>query len=360
MKVKRNQLQEGCILKSDIKLQTNNVFMKKKTILTYELLKVIDAFLVEIVDVEDKLVTGEKYTPISDDEVTTPEEETSVQSKSFIGLYLDAVQSYRKLFQDWQAGSIVNFIDIRTILLPIFEELIEAKSDILQLHHYCTRDNYLYHHAITVGILSAYIGNKLSLTKAEIIQLGLAGAMADSGMSKLPAALLNKKGALASYEYEEIKKHPIYSYKMLKGVTGVTENILIGVLQHHEREDGSGYPLGIKSNKIHLFSQIIAVSDVYHAMCSQRLYRSKQSPYRALEVISKENFGKFRHTVVQCFLDSFLNFSIGKLIRLSSGEEGEIVFIDPQNPTRPMVKLTDGQIISLVNHKEIFIDELVL
>ncbi|WP_096202874.1 HD-GYP domain-containing protein [Bacillus sp. FJAT-45350] len=359
MRVNRKQLIEGCILKQDIKLLTGQPIMKKKTVLNDELIKVLDAFLVQDVVVEEKLVTGEAFHP--PEFVEDEEKEESIQEESFIDLYLKAVQIYKSEFLDWQAGKKVNFLEMRSILLPLFDKVIEKPSDILALHHYCSKDEYLYHHAVSVAVLASFIGRKLNFTRGEWIQIGIAGAMADSGMAKVPVGILNKKGTLTSYEYEEVKKHPIYSYKMLKGVTGVTENVLRAVLQHHEREDGSGYPLGTNGKKIHAFSQIVAVADVYHAMSSERKYRTKQSPYRVLESISKDHFGKFQHSVVHTLLNGLLNFSIGTKVRLTNGEEGEIIFVNQQEPTRPMVKLLNTEVIlPLANEKQIHIEEVIV
>ncbi|WP_088104619.1 HD-GYP domain-containing protein [Halalkalibacter urbisdiaboli] len=361
MKVKPQQLVEGCILAEDIFSSTDFPILKEKTVLSKEHLTILDVFLVPAVEVESFLVDGEKFVPVEMGEDGIQEEEVKVKEDStLLDYYMEAVKQYKKLFQSWQAGKRVEMIEVRNCLLPLFERVIEHPRDLLTLHHYSTAKDYIYNHSVSVGALAAFLGNKLNYEKGEWMQIGFGGALADAGMAKLSPKILEKNGPLTASEFEEMKKHPIHSYKMLKGITGVTDSVLLAVLQHHERHDGSGYPLGTDSQKMHIFSQVVAVADVYHAMTSERHYRSKRSPYQVLEEISKEEFGKFDHRIVQTLLDSLIKISVGSKVRLTTGEEAEIVFFDNLSPTRPMVKLKkSGDIIHLAQQPDIHIEDII-
>lgn len=358
MKVKPNQLEEGCILSKDVTCNSNQVLMRKKTVLNDEYINILKVFLVDLVEVEATLVNGKPFTP---KEILEKEEEKNhvVEPKtSFMDLYLQAVQTYKKLFQGWQSGLKVDILVIRKTLLPLMEKLEEDPNEIISIHHYATKQDYIFHHAVSVGVLSAYLGMQLKYAKAEVIQLGIAGMMADSGMSKIPYATLNKQGALTNQEFEEIKKHPLYSYNMLKELPGVTDGVLLGVLQHHEREDGSGYPMSFTTKKLHKFSRVISVVDVFHAMTSERTYKQKQSPYRVIELISKDEFGKFDITIVKTLTNLIANFTVGNKVRLNNDEIGEVIFLEPHEPIRPMIKLDkSGDFIKLVNRSDLYIEE---
>ncbi|GAE34400.1 HD-GYP domain-containing protein [Halalkalibacter akibai] len=359
MKVKPAQLQKGCITTKDIEGLTDFPIVKENTILTDELIEILKLFLVKQVEVESVLVNGEKFSPL---EVIEEEnfEDYHTPEKEFLLIYLEAVKQYKKLFQSWQAGRKVEMLEIRTLFTPLFEKIIERPDALLQLHHYSNKEDYLYHHSVFVGLLSAFIGFKMKLEKKDWLKIGFAGVLADIGMTKVSPSILKKTSSLSSIEFEEIKKHPIHSYKMLKGVTGVSDTILLTVLQHHERYDGSGYPLATNSDKIHLFSQIVAVADVYHAMTSERYYRGKRAPLLVLEEINKEQFGKFDVKVVQTLFQSLVQFSLGDKVRLSSGEEAEVIFMDQQMLTRPIVKLlSNEEIIQLSQHLSIHIEEIL-
>lgn len=147
---------------------------------------------------------------------------------------------------------------------------------------------------------------------------------------------------------------------MIKGIPGVTDGVLVGVLQHHEREDGSGYPMGLNSKKIHKFSRIIAVIDIFHAMASERYYKLKQSPYKVVELIIKDNFGKYDIKIVQLLCSLVTNFTIGKKVRLNNNDIGEVIFIELQSPTRPMIKIQkSNEYIKLANRSDLYIEEVL-
>lgn len=357
MKVNRKQLVEGCVLAKDIILSSSQPFMRKRTVITNELISFLEAFLIEEVFVEKKLITGELFIPDSMEKIE--EEETKVKENTFYDSYIALVKEYKEMFKEWIIKKEINVFQLEKRLISLFEKVIARPDELLMIHHYSTKENYLYHHAIAVGCISAYIGYKMSLPKKDYLEVGLAGVFADAGMSQIDEKIIKKPGPLTEQEFELVKKHPIISYNRLKRIDSVSEQFLLGVLQHHEREDGSGYPLGVTGEKIHLFSQIIAVADVYHAMTSERYYRSKKSPYIVLEELWKGQFGKFRIKVVQTFVYSMLNFSIGTKVILSNGQKGTIVFYNDKNPARPMVKLDDSdEIVNLDNQSYLFIEEV--
>ncbi|WP_052144688.1 HD-GYP domain-containing protein [Halalkalibacter okhensis] len=329
MKVKLNQLKKDCILLKDVMGLTDLPIVKKNTVLTEDHIELLKMFLIESVEVESLLTNGEPFKPVTVEEEesevieTLPEEITNVL---FTHQYLEAIKQYKQLFLNWQAGEKVQMVKIREIFIPLFERIIDEPENLLKLHHFSNKEDYFFHHSVYVGILSVYLGYKLRYSKGEYLQIGFSGVLADTGMAKISPTILKKPGPLTSIEFEEIKKHPIHSYKMLKGVTGISDLVLLAVLQHHERPDESGYPLGAGAKKLHMFSKVIAVADVYHAMTSERFYRSKRSPFQVLEEISKEQFGKFDIKVVQTLIQSLVTISVGSLVRLNNGEDAEIVF----------------------------------
>lgn len=357
LKVKSSQLKEGCILSIGVNSLTSKPIIPKKTILNEELIKVLNAFLVKEVNVEPTLVNGEPFQP---EEVIEDDEDNVVDSQSFFGHYLRSVRQYKNLFKSWQAGSPIEVGKVRSILLPLLTRAVEKPYDIFTLHHYSNKEDYLFHHGVTVGLLSGFIGKKLDYEQGDWIQIALAGFLSDCGMSKVDPKIIAQKSSLTSSQYNEIKQHPAHSYKMLQKISVLKEGGKLGVIQHHERNDGSGYPFGSTEEKLHPFGKIIAVADVYHAMNSERPYRMKQSSFKVLENIIQDNFGKFDIKVVQALTSGLANFSIGTKVKLSNGNSGEIVFIDSSTPTRPMIKLVNSkEIVNLSNNKEIFIEEIL-
>lgn len=102
---------------------------------------------------------------------------------------------------------------------------------------------------------------------------------------KAATKIINKRESLTADDYKEIHAHPIFSYKMIKDSSIIKDSVKVAVLEHHGRLDGTGYPKRLKTKPMNLFSKIIAVADVFHAMTSERAYRKKQSPFKVLEMI---------------------------------------------------------------------------
>lgn len=195
----------------------------------------------------------------------------------------------------------------------------------------------------------------MKCNRADVYQAAIGGCLADCGMAKLPPRLLSRTGSLTADDYEEIHSHPIFSYKMIKDSSVIKDSVKIAVLGHHGRLDGTGYPQKLKTKPMNLFSKIIAVADVFHAMTSERTYRKKQSLFKVLEMILHDDFGKFDIGVVKVLLSSFANFFIGSRVKLNNGFIAVIIFIDAGSETRPVIKVMESeQIINLGIDRELY------
>ncbi|WP_282174265.1 HD-GYP domain-containing protein [Cytobacillus firmus] len=355
MRVPIQELREGCILSEDVFSLTNRPIISQKTVLTKELLDIMKIFLIEEAEVETTMVSGKSMTSAGN----MDEAEEAVES-NYINTFLKGVQHFKREFTSWQSGLPVDIAKIRNIMIPQIEQMEKNPSIIFSLHHLSTNEDYLYQHSVAVGMISAFIGKKLNLNKGEVVQLALGGCLADAGMAKINPSILHKSTTLNSEEFEEIKKHSTLSFKMVQNISLLRESTKIGIIQHHERLDGSGYPFGEQSSKINQAGRIIAAADAFHAMTSQRLYRRKQSPFKVLEMLIQDSFGKFDIPSIQALGSGIMTFSIGSLVKLSDGQTAEILFIEDKSPTRPLVKLLEtGEIIHLEKNRQIFIDEVL-
>ncbi|XHU85207.1 HD-GYP domain-containing protein [Peribacillus muralis] len=357
MLVKTRYLTEGCILSKEIRGLSYRPIMYEKTVLTAELIEALQAFFITEVSVDRTLIDGKRFFP---KEVIDPELDQVEESSDFTELYLKSIQAYKRLFRNWQAGSKVDVAMIRLIMIPLLDKALEEPRNILMLHHYCNKEDYLFHHAISIGLIGGYIASKMKCSRADVYQLAIGGCLADCGMAKLPPKLLTKTESLTVEDYEEIHKHPIFSYKMIKDSSIIKDSVKTAILEHHGRLDGTGYPKSLKTKPMNLFSRIIAVADVFHAMTSERTYRGKQSPFKVLEMILQDEFGKFDIEVVKTLLSSFASISIGSSVKLNNGFIAEIMFIDASHQTKPIIKLKDsGQVINLSLTRELYIEEIL-
>lgn len=365
MRVSPSQLVPGCVLLKDVIGKSNHPLVTKNTVLTDEHILILQKFLIESVEVSSRLEEGEVFKPKPEEKKDNNQERKQLgkgeeKVMPFPDHYQNAVISYEKIYKQLQSGMAIDMPEVRKLLIPLLERIDEIGAAVFTLHNYATKEKYFYHHSIAVAILSAFIGKQMGYGKGEWLQIGLAGFLSDSGMAKVDPKIATKNNTLTFMEKEEMKKHPTYSYRLVEDIATVTHGVKLAVLQHHERIDGSGYPLGLFREKIHMYARIVAVCDIYHAMTSERLYKEKQSPFKVIEELEKEQFSKLDPRVVYNFISSLTNFSMGTKIKLSNGQIGEIVFIDSQKPARPMVRLDETkEIVSLQKSSDLHIEEVL-
>ena len=128
---------------------------------------------------------------------------------------------------------------------------------------------------------------------------------------------------------------------------------------HHERNDGSGYPLAITGEKIHCFAKIIAIADELDVMNSDETYRNKRGPFEILEIIKEKSLNKLDYEYSKIFLEHISNYYMGEDVLLSTGERAKILQMNTNNLARPLL-LKDGDFLDLSKNKDIFIKELIL
>ncbi|MBD7984208.1 HD-GYP domain-containing protein [Sporosarcina sp. Sa2YVA2] len=364
MEVYKNisDLRVGIILLEDIYANTKYPIMRKNTELSFERIEVLNDFGVKRVKVEERVVKKDLPDGEQDSSVNPEDVLENIPMNHYLlkKQYNDAVRAYQKEFNNWRAGLRPDIVKVREFIVPLVEQYIKQKDMLSMLNEFSTPDDYLYHHSVAVGILSAAISNQMGMEKGDALQLGLAGALADSGMSKIDSSILKKTAFLTKEEYNEVKKHSLYSVKMIQDTPLLRQEMKIAILQHHERLDGSGYPRGDRMETISVHSQIIAVADVFHAMTTERLYRPKHSPFKVIEMIKEEEFGKFDLKVMEALHKLVGYLSIGTRVKLTDGELGEIMFVHRDAPLRPMVKKeSDGMIIDLTTNRNLAIAKII-
>ncbi|MGR3766363.1 HD-GYP domain-containing protein [Rossellomorea sp. NS-SX7] len=369
MKVYREDVQTGCILEEDIMGMTSNPIIPKNTVLNEEHMKILRAFNITEITIENTKADGQRYRPkqiqspanTSDRDQTAGESLLEASSQTgFIDTYLKSVGEFKKEFINWQSGTPINIAKMREITLPLIQSIEQNKYLLYSLNQYTTKKEYIYHHPVAVSILSALLGKKMGLKSGQVNQLALAGVLADCGMAKVSTHILNKEKPLSENEFQEIKLHTANGYKMVKDSPLLKPEAKLAIFQHHERFDGTGYPTSEKSDRIHLYSQIIGIADVFHAMTSERIYRSRQPIFKVLDMISRDLFGKFDIKVVDALMKLVGDLDIGTAVRLSTGDYGEVVYTKANAFTNPIVKLNNSEeLLDLSQKKDIYITEVL-
>ncbi|MEG0448924.1 MAG: HD-GYP domain-containing protein [Lysinibacillus sp.] len=360
--VQVSELRLGKIVSEDIFANTQFPIVYKNTKVSYAHIQVFNVFNISVIPIyknrlEKTVVIEEKQ----DSNVVSNEVAEVETTYTFKTVYDSAVTQFKKEFMNWEAGAKVDIAKARNIILPAVERVLEDRTIIFDLNEYSNPKDYLYHHCVATGMIAAVIAQKLGYDKGLTLQMAIGGLLADCGMAKVHPRIRDKNSALNEHEFNEVRKHPVYSYKMVKDLSVLKDSMKQAIFQHHERLNGSGYPKAEKIDKISIFAQIIAVADVFHAMTCERLYRTKQSSFKVIEMINESEFGKFDIKVVRALIDIVADLPIGTIVELSNLERGEVMFVNKFAPTRPLIKLKEtNEIFDLGKNRTFYISRIII
>jgi len=250
--------------------------------------------------------------------------------------------------------------EIREFSQKIQNELTPKSIVIKNIVLYGSGSDVIYRHGVNVAALSSLLGGWIGLEKSQLNLLVYSAILHDFGKTKIEhRELLEKESLLSKSEFNVIKKHPTLGYKIIKEIAFLDKAVSYGVLMHHERLDGSGYPLGLKGESIHPFAKIIAIADVFDAINSDRVYRKKKLPFEALQIVKNESLGKLDYEYVKIFLEHIVNYYTGEEVLLNTNEKCKIIQMNINNLDKPLV-LKDGDFIDLEKEKNMYIKEMML
>lgn len=214
------------------------------------------------------------------------------------------------------------------------------------LHNMRQVNDSTYAHSLNVAIISRIIGKWLHFSNEELDPLTLAGLLHDIGKTKIPDEVLNKDGKLTDEEFQMIRNHPKYGYDILKSQP-LNSHIKKAALMHHERCDGSGYPMGLTMEEIDDYALIIAIADVYDAMTAARSYRAPLCPFEVIAEFEKDGLQKYKPKYILTFLENIANAYQNNRVMLSDGTSARIVLLNHRRLSKPLVQLDDGACIDL-------------
>ncbi|MDQ8735727.1 HD-GYP domain-containing protein [Paenibacillus sp. LHD-38] len=256
-------------------------------------------------------------------------------------LYENAVKNFEGLFTKASADGKIDDAEVSNIFQPLLNNLQMERDVVSMLLLLNTKDDYTYQHSVQVGMLSYYLATWVGYTNEDAVKIGKSGFLHDIGKCRIDDLILNKPGKLTSEEYDEVKKHTIYGHEIIS--KSIDEPFAaFGALQHHERNDGSGYPNGLTGDEIHPVSKIIAVVDIYSAMISQRVYQQKRDLLFVLKELYKLSFKELDPFTTHTFIKHMMPNFIGKRVELVSGESGIIVMTHPTEFFRPLIQIGES------------------
>lgn len=210
-------------------------------------------------------------------------------------------------------------------------------------------DEYTFKHSVDVAALAIMIGKSAGLPVEKIKELGIAGLLHDVGKAKIPAEVLNKPGKLDDDEFALMKQHTLFGLQILKEKNNFSEPVLLGVLQHHEKLNGRGYPQGVPASNISEYAKIISVADIFDALVAKRVYKEPMPKSETLEMMMGMTQELDRDFLL-AFIRTVILYPVDSYVTLSNGELAKVVENTPNYPLRPkVIGIKSGKLYDLAN-----------
>lgn len=252
----------------------------------------------------------------------------------------------------------IPLFDMRKHFLPLMLQAAETTNIASLFATLQSKDDYLYRHPIGVGIIATLIGKWIGMNEAELAPLAMAALLHDIGKLRISEEILNKPGKLTNEEQLLMRKHTIFGYKMLIETVGMNHRQMLVALQHHERQDGSGYPFGVGAVKIDFYSRIVAIADIFHALLSHRTYRSAHTFHESLQQLKLNAFGTLDPQILGIFIHKMMQSLIGNRAVLTDGRTATVVMMNPIDPFYPLVQI-DREFIDLSKGAKLKIKQII-
>jgi HD-GYP domain-containing protein (c-di-GMP phosphodiesterase class II) len=260
--------------------------------------------------------------------------------KRNIDAYLRAIDAYEHIANSVALGEELDRANVDDTVNLLLDRIKDGKNEMIQLILMGIRiERKISAGVINVTILSTIMGSLLKFTSHRLIQLATGALLHDVGMVKVPKAILQKKEKLTPEELNQIRTHPIHSYRVISKDLKYPEEIGIIALQHHERWDGQGYPRKLKGEDINLAARIVAVADSYIAMINNRPHRNSMIGYSAMKNVLNDNGRHFDPKILKVFLESMGIYPIGSMVQMNNSAIGRVTAVHAEAPLRPVVEL---------------------
>lgn len=247
-------------------------------------------------------------------------------------------------------------------LLDCVAGLFRSRNTITELfdmlNNTRTINDSIYAHSVNVALIARMIGRWLKMEPHDLKILTLAGLLHDIGKVKVPEEILNKSGSLTDEEFALIKNHPRYGYDILK-YQSIDPRIKKAALMHHERCDGSGYPSHLTEDNIDAFAMIIAIADVYDAMTAARSYRAPLCAFQVIGNFEKDGYQKYNTRYLLTFLKQIAATYQSNRVVLNDGRGCNIVMLNPNDLSRPIVQFDDNSCLDLSTNRDLFIKAII-
>jgi HD-GYP domain-containing protein (c-di-GMP phosphodiesterase class II) len=256
-------------------------------------------------------------------------------------VYYDmAVQEIGRLYQAAADAASIRIAALQRTMEAFVNELLAGDDLLLKSPEPGESHADRARHMVNCAVFAVKIGQGAGARENELLQLALAASVHDIGMVIVPSRILNKPSTLSNEERDLVRMHPEKGFRLLQGLGQELEWLPNVVIQHHEREDGSGYPRGLEGDEIAEMAKIIGLADTYEALTHPRPYHPEtRYPLEVVkEIIATERY-RFPSHLLKGFIRGLSTFPIGSWVRLNTGETARVVATNPTFPLRPTIEI---------------------
>lgn len=305
-------------------------------------------------------LAGQQISGLSLEKMQAPEHLLSPE-KSSARLYFLSILHLREISEREKENEKIKLNTTRRLIQSIFNHLVDNESFLLGLTNIKNHDEYTLNHSVNVSLLAIALGKRLGLSRAELVDLGLSAFFHDLGKIETPLEILNKPGQLTEEERKIMELHPSQGAEklvQLKEFRRLPISAIHVAMEHHIKEDFSGYPHFKIKQDINLYSRIVKVCDFFDAITTKRVYRKKVfTRAEALSLMLDQIGTEFNPIILKAFVQMMGVFPIGSVVLLSTGEVGLVTGVNQEMKflMRPKVKIIaeadgnkiDGEIVDL-------------
>jgi len=362
IRIKPSELEMGMVLARDIVTEAGQLVVARETLaqdIPKSAIKHLDHIFVKIQtdedDVSDILESlGGISAAISD--VPLSLEEVPLY-KNFKSLYDSGSEKTKGYISAIVSGEDVFAGDLCEMPNKIMRSLAN-KSDV---YAYIgeIKDKDLISHSNNVSLLCNLFGHWLDLKPDNIDILTLAGLLHDIGKTRISPELLPVLGKPVSERQEAaLRRHPQYGHSLLE-LSNLPEEVRLAALQHHERPDGTGYPLGLRGEQISAVAKIVSICNAYENALHTSEGDGRRCPFDVIKAFEVDGYSTMDPKYLWIFLNKVTDSFLGHWVRLSDGRKAKVFFINVSALSRPIVKLESGEAIDLLKKKDLTILNLL-
>ncbi len=250
--------------------------------------------------------------------------------------YMNYIES---IFTHYATHKEIDQEDLSETVKELCVFIKENKRFILRVNpeEEATDKNFLVTHSMRTTVLAIAIAQQLRMPLSKMVDLGVTSIIHEIGMLRLPPQIYMTDKKLTPGERSQILKHPVLGYTIAKDLE-FPLNIQLGVLEHHEKENGSGYPQKKTGDKISTNAKIISVACSYEAISSSRSYKTGRSTFEAIVELLQNRERSYDDSIIRALLYTVSLFPIGSYVYLSDRKIAQVIDTNPDNPKAPMVQ----------------------